>query len=254
MEFYTAAGNVPFSIALGIVLLMGALEVLSLIFGGASSLIGMESPDVPHDFHVGHLDAGHADVHVDVGHVDAGHLDLADGGHGQIAADHAHNGDFSGDVGIFGQIMAWLHMGQMPVTVLVMLFLLSFGVSGLGLQNMLKGQFNTMLPASIAVWPAGIIGLLSTRVCGGLIKPILPREETAAVSANSFVGCAAHINLGTARPGKPAEARVVDKFGHTHYVMVEPEHDEEFKTGSPVLIIKRHDHIYRVIDNTGGDL
>ncbi len=241
MEFYTAAGNVPFSIALGIVLLMGALEAVSLLLGGASSLIGVDNPDVPHDFPVGHMNAGHADVSVEVGHVDDAHL-----AHGEASLD--------GEVSIFGQVMSWLHMGQMPATVLAMLFLLSFGVSGLGMQNMLNLQFGVLLPAGVAVWPAGIIAVLSTRLCGGLIKPLLPREETEAVSQNSFVGCAARINIGTARPGKPAEARVTDKFGHTHYVMVEPEHDEEFKAGSAVLIIKRHDHVYRVIDNTGGEV
>ena len=249
MEFYTASGNVPFSIALGIVLLMGGLEVVSLLLGGVSSLLSVDGPDVPHDVHIGHIDAGHADVSFDAGHMDAAHGDMAHADH----ADHAH-GDFDGDVGVFGQIMSWLHMGEIPVTVLAMVFLLAFSVSGLGIQNMLNARFGTLLPASIAVWPAGIIALLSTRVCGGLLKPILPREETAAVSQESFVGCAARINIGTARPGKPAEARVTDKFGHTHYVMVEPEHDEEFKAGSPVLIIKRHDHIYRVIDNTGGEV
>ena len=259
MEFFAASGNVPFSIALGIVLLMGALETVSLLMGGASSLLGVDGHDVPHDFHAPHLDGGHADVSVDVGHVDVAHLDA---GHGDIAhelahdhvADGAHEGDFAGDVGVFGQMMSWLHMGQIPVTILAMMFLLAFGVSGLGMQNMLNARFGILLPPSLAVWPAGIIALLSTRICGGLIKPILPREETEAVSQNSFVGCAARINIGTARRGKPAEARVTDKFGHAHYVMVEPEHDEEFKTGSPVLIIKRSDHIYRVIDNTGGEV
>lgn len=252
MEFYTASGNMPFSIALGIVLLMGALEVLSLLMGGASSLIGVDNPDVPHDLHIDHVhggpvDAGHADVPSHALHSDLAHAETAG---------HLSHGDseFHGEVGIAGQIMSWLHMGQIPVTVLAMLFLLAFGVSGLGLQNMLNAQFGLLLPPGVAIWPAGIIAVLATRLCGGLIKPILPREETQAVSSESFIGCAAHINIGTARRGKPAEARVVDHFGHTHYVMVEPEHDEEFKAGSPVLILKRHDHIYRVIDNTGGEV
>lgn len=242
MEFYTAAGNVPFSIALGIVLLMGALEALSLLMGNASSLIGVDNPDVPHDFPVGHIHAGHADLSMDSA-PHAAHLEAA----------HSES-QVSGEIGIFGQLMAWLHMGQIPLTVLAMLFLLAFGVSGLGLQNMLNSQFGILLPAGVAVWPAGVIAFLSTRLCGGLIKPLLPREESEAVSKESFVGCAARINIGTARRGAPAEARVTDKFGHTHYVMVEPEHEEEFEAGSAVLIIKRHDHVYRVIDNTGSEI
>jgi hypothetical protein len=159
-----------------------------------------------------------------------------------------------GDAGVFGQLLAWFHVGAMPLTVLLMLFLLTFSVSGLGLQNLIQSRFGTLLPATIAIWPAGIIALFATRLGGGLLKPMMPRDETQSVSQDSFVGCAAHINIGTARRSKPAEARVADKFGHVHYVMVEPEHDEEFKAGSPVLIIKRHDHVYRVIDNTGGEV
>ena len=220
MEFYVAPGNVPFSIALGIVLLMGAFEVLSLLIGGSSSLLGVEGPDG------------------------------VEGLHGDAGSD----AEVSSDVGALGQALAWLHFGYLPVTVLLMLFLLTFSVSGLGLQNLMQGRFGTLLPAPIAMVPAGILAILATRLCGGLLKPMLPREETQAVSSESFIGCAAHINIGTARRGKPAEARLTDKFGRTHYVMVEPEHDEEFKAGSAVLIIKRHDHVYRVIDNTGGEV
>jgi hypothetical protein len=118
----------------------------------------------------------------------------------------------------------------------------------------MQSRFGILLPAAIAIWPAGIIALFATRLGGGLLKPLLPREETQSVSQDSFIGCAAHINIGTARRGQPAEARLLDKFGRTHYVMVEPEHEEEFKAGSAVLIIKRHEHVYRVIDNTGAEV
>ena len=240
MEFYVAPGNVPFSIALGIVLLMGALEVVSLLIGGSSGLLSTEGPDMPHGPHV---DVSHA------GHVDTGHADVAHAGHAEHAPEVSH-----GEVGAFGQLLAWLHFGYLPLTVLLMLFLLAFSVSGLGLQNLMQSRFGTLLPAPLAMVPSGIIAVFATRLCGGLLKPMLPREETQAVSLESFIGCAARINIGTARRGQPAEARLTDKFGRTHYVMVEPEHEEEFKAGSAVLIIKRHDHLYRVIDNTGAEV
>jgi hypothetical protein len=216
MEFYVASSNVPFSIALGIVLLMGAFEVLSLLLGGSSSLLGMEGPDG--------VDGLQPDSEV------------------------------SSEVSGFGQLLAWFHFGALPLTILLMLFLLTFSVSGLALQNLLQSRFGILLPAAIAIWPAGIIALFATRLGGGLLKPLLPREETQSVSQDSFIGCAAYINIGTARRGQPAEARLLDKFGRTHYVMVEPEHDEEFKAGSAVLILKRHEHVYRVIDNTGAEV
>lgn len=246
MEFFTAPGNVPFSIALAVVLLLGGLEVLSLLIGGASSLVSV-------DGHSG-LDVGH--VHTDGGPCPLPHGDLSAGtiAHADVTHTDVSHADVGTDGGLLSNVLSWLHAGYIPSTILFLLFLLGFAVSGFGLQNLMISNFGTMLPSSIAVWPAGIIAILSTRVTGGILRPILPRDESEAVSLESFIGCSAHINIGTARPGKPAEARLRDRYGRTHYVMVEPENNEEFTAGSPVLIIKRHDHIYRVIDNTSGEV
>jgi hypothetical protein len=214
MEFFTAPGNLPFSIALAVVLLLGALEVLSLLVGGASNLVGVDGPDG--------LEAN---------------LD----------------GDADVQGGPLGDVLAWLHAGQIPSMILLMLFLLGFALGGFALQMLMQSRFGALLPAGVAILPAGVIALFGTRVMGGILKPLLPRDETEAVSLESFVGCAAHINVGTARRGQPTEARLTDQFGRTHYVLVEPEGDEVFPQGSAVLIIKRHGHVYQVIDNTGGD-
>src|SRR5688500_16828781 len=104
MEFYIASGNVPFSIALGIVLLMGVLEVISLLMGGSSSLLGgsgPDAPDVPHGPDVGHADAGP----LEVSHADAVHADVVHADHGAETGHDAH--DAQGDVGVFGQLLSW---------------------------------------------------------------------------------------------------------------------------------------------------
>ncbi len=230
MEILTAPANLPFSIALAVVLLLGALEVVSLLLGGGLGLLG-------HDGHDGALALGHD------GHDGALH------GHG--THDHAaHGHDADGGEGVFGQIMSWLHAGQIPATILMILFLLNFGVAGLGLQTALKSLSGFMLPALVAVVPATLIALPATRLTGGLLKPLLPRDESEAVSSESFIGCDAQITVGTARRGAPAEARLRDRFGRSHYVMVEPQDDDEvFPTGRHVLILQRQGDTYRATDS-----
>jgi len=208
METLFAPANLPFTIALAIVLLLGALEIIGVLIGGASA-IGIDAPDVDGDV------------------------------------------DFDGD-GIFSQFLGWLHAGQIPATILAIVALFNFGVAGLLLQSGVKTLSGVMMPTGIAVCIALVIALPATRISGGLLKKILPRDETEAVSSESFLGCEARITTGTARRGKPAEARLRDRFGRTHYVMVEPENDEEtFASGSPVLILKRSGDIFLVMDNQG---
>jgi Inner membrane protein YqiJ, OB-fold len=55
----------------------------------------------------------------------------------------------------------------------------------------------------------------------------------------SLVGRVGTIVIGTASAGKPAEARIRDEFGATHYVMVEPEEpDQTFVSGASVLLVR----------------
>jgi len=45
---------------------------------------------------------------------------------------------------------------------------------------------------------------------------------------------------GSAAHGKPAQARVTDEFGTTHYVLVEPEDEgEQIASGEVVLLVRQ---------------
>ena len=93
------------------------------------------------------------------------------------------------------------------------------------------------------------------KISGALLRPILPREETEAVSTQSLLGSEGEIVVGVARRGRPAQARVKDKWGNAHYVSVEPESDvDEFPAGSKVLLLKQHDHVFRVIAGSNAQL
>ena len=84
-----------------------------------------------------------------------------------------------------------------------------------------------------------VAAVFGVRIFGGALGKIIPRDETTAVSDASLVGRVGTIVIGTARAGKPAEARVRDEHGASHYVMVEPEEpDQAFEAGASVLLVR----------------
>lgn len=79
----------------------------------------------------------------------------------------------------------------------------------------------------------------------------MPKDETEAVSTDSFVGRIALITLGKAEKGNPAQARLKDRFGKSHYIMVEPEtEDVVFEQGEQVLLITKSSAVFLAIKNT----
>lgn len=157
--------------------------------------------------------------------------------------------DVHGDTGI-DRVLGWLHLGRVPSLVLLLLLLAGFTLFGYTLQLVAHGLFGSYLPAWLATLLAVPAGLVTVRGLGTLIAHIIPRDETRAVSEQSLVGRVAVIATGTARRGLAAQARVRDAHGHTHYLMVEPDLDNEtFGEGTQVLIVRKAGAFYRCIAN-----
>ena len=94
----------------------------------------------------------------------------------------------------------------------------------------------------------GAGSLLLLRAAGGVLSRVIPMEETDAVTEDSFVGLVATVILGTARQGEPAQAKLRDTHGHTHYVMVEPDDPQAaFAASEEVLIIRRMNDRFAVV-------
>ena len=88
------------------------------------------------------------------------------------------------------------------------------------------------------------------RGLGALIAHIIPQDETSAVSEQSLVGRVGVVVTGSARRGLAAQARVKDVHGRSHYLMVEPDVDDEvFQEGAQVLIVSKAGAFYRCIAN-----
>ena len=138
---------------------------------------------------------------------------------------------------------------------LIIVFLTGFGLSGLALQYVLSLTIGILLPASLASLVAIFSALPVVRFCGGILGKYMPQDETYAVSENTYIGQIATITMGEARHGKPAQARLKDIHGQTHYIMIEPDlPDEHFPQGENVLIVRRQGAIYRAIQNTSSAL
>ena len=100
-----------------------------------------------------------------------------------------------------GRVLGWLHLGRLPSLVLLLLFLTGFALFGFALQHLLLTLTGHALPAVIASLLAIPAGLAGTRSLGGVLVHVLPRDESSAVSDQSFVGRSAIISAGHARRG-----------------------------------------------------
>lgn len=217
-DLITADANLPFVVALGLVLALALLEGVGLLLGaGLSGLLDHLVPDslLP-------------DVDIDT-------PDLTTPG--PVSA-----------------LLGWLYVGRVPMLVILILGLAYFGIAGLIVQSAAETLLTAPLPAWLASMPAVLLALPLIRVSARGLARLVPSDETEAVSPDSFVGRIAVITLGTARPGSSAEARVKDRYGQSHYIRVEPDGDGTLSQGSAVLLVRQRGHVFLAIDNPSSAL
>ncbi|MCH9813482.1 MAG: YqiJ family protein [Epsilonproteobacteria bacterium] len=140
------------------------------------------------------------------------------------------------------EFFGWVNKGRVPVLMLFILFLMFFGIYGLLLQALTGMIFSQYLVAI----PAFFLTLVTIRVSSVYIAKVIPKDESSAISEESFIGYSATIVIGQAKLGRPAEAKFVDVNAHTQYIMVEPVEDVVFKQGDEVLIVKKEGAIFKV--------
>ena len=157
--------------------------------------------------------------------------------------------DVGGEPSATANVLHWLHFGSVPSFILLVIFLLAFGLAGWGSQSVAVSAGLGMLSPWWIAPIALIVGILAVRTLGGTFARVVPDVQTSAVSADSLVGGTATITLGTARAGEPSQAKLQDKFGQTHYVLVEPMNaGDEFPHGSHVTLIRREGPKYFVVE------
>ena len=231
--FLLDGSNLVFTAALGLMLAIGAMEVAGLLLGASLSQ-ALESV-LPLD-----LDADlHAGLHADVPDADVPDADVPD-------ADVPDAG--AAAPGAIGAVLGWLCFGRVPALILLVFFLFSFGLAGLAIQSLALRMTGGLLPGWFAAVPGLAMALPAVRLFGRGFARVFPREETYVVSADSFVGQTAVITLGVATRGTPAEAKLRDGFGRTHYLRVEPEvPDGRLPSGTTVRLTGKAGNVFRAV-------
>lgn len=152
------------------------------------------------------------------------------------------------DIDGHGDWLSWLGVGQLPLLMLIVVFLASFGLIGLVGQQAALGFLGTLLPGWMAIPAAGVAALPATGLLARGLGRIMPRDETTAIGIDQLVGLHAHIVVGRATSGSPAKARVRDFHGQTHYVMAEPDQPGvSFGEGDEILLVRREGHVFRAV-------
>lgn len=219
IEFFLLTANRPFAIALAVMLAFTVIEVISASMGmGLSDMVDSLLPEFDADIDV--------DVDADADMVEAG----------------------GGTPDTLTKLLAWFRIGEVPVIMLFIVFLTGFGLSGLTVQFLMISTIGIALPTFIAVGIALFAAIPTVRVCGGVLGKYMPKDETYVVSEESFMGMVVTITLGEAKAGKPAQAKLRDKHGQTHYILVEPDDPkDQFKQGDKAIIVSKGAAVFKII-------
>ncbi|MCB1844106.1 MAG: YqiJ family protein [Halioglobus sp.] len=230
LEFVLAVENRPFSVAIGLMLLIGLMEGIGSVIGaGIFSVLDSVIPDFAVD----------ADVDTSAG--DAVAID---------SISDVNVAD-SGSPNALSRFLGWLRVGKVPILMLLVILLTSFGLLGYLLQSISQSVLGAFLPAFIASLIALVGCLPVVRVSAVALERVMPDTETSAVSAETFVGKVATVTIGTATSSRSAEAKLTDKHGQTHYVRVQPEEGHEaLEAGANVLLVRKEGNIFIAIRNT----
>lgn len=202
LELLTHPSNVIFSIALLLCLFIGVLEIILLLLGGSSSFFEQFLPD-----------------------------SLTEINNADVSIEHSNN--------VFTQLLEWLYLGKVPLLIWLIIFLTAYGLTGLIIQNI----FFLLTEHYFSAWliaPAFLFLCMPiVRYSAAFVAKIIPKDETTAIHSDELIGLTAQIILGEAKPNSPAQAKVKDQFGQTHYVLVEPELDIIFYQGQDVILTQR---------------
>ncbi len=242
LEFLLSPGMTPFTISIAVVIGLVLLELAMIALGG--SLLGDGDAGLEADAGI-ELDGVEIDgPDLDGPDLDAPDLDGPDldapnpDAVSDLAAAHdtGHaSPDASGPSGPSG-FAGWLGFGEVPFILWLAGILTAFGLSGYVVQVIATSIGGAMLPgfvaAALALLPGLRLGALTARAVGKL----LPKTETTAISIRSLGNRRGVIVQGTARRGRPAQARIRDAYGNWHYVRVEPvDEGVEIPQGTEIL-------------------
>lgn len=151
------------------------------------------------------------------------------------------DGDVDADAGggALGGALSLLGIGRVPLMIWLTLFLLTFAALGVSLQQLAEGLTGGPLDPWLAALIAGGAAVPATALLTRPLARILPGDETSAVTLDALVGRRAVVQTGMARAGFAVRAKVLDRYGQAHFVMLEPHGPDEIGEGEQVLLVRR---------------
>lgn len=218
----------PFTVALALLFGLLALELV-LMLVGVSLLGDSADADVPM--------ADGVDADLDVGEFDLDGVDL-DGVDLDSDLDAAELNTGTG-ADASGGLLSWLGLGRTPALVWLASLLMAFGLTGIVAQMAVSTLVGAYLPAILIAIPAGLVAVWFARGFGAVFARLLPKNETSALSERHLGKRVGVVTQGNAARGRPAEVRVTDRYGNTHYLRAEPLKDEAvIPQGSEVVVAR----------------
>ena len=208
---------VPFLLA---VLYLGLYAVSGISFGDA---------DADNDFGADHdLSADHdlgAEHDVSADHDASG--DASDGDASD--QDHDLDSDQGDQVPAHVAVMSWLGVGRVPLSLILMVLLLSWGALGFVVNQLARAQFHDNWRMALLSLPVAAVGSLAvTRILTSLMVRFVPLYETNARRRHELLGCVGE-TLFTVND-KFGLVSVRDEGGELHQV---PCHAGANATGIP---------------------
>jgi hypothetical protein len=114
-----------------------------------------------------------------------------------------------------------------------------FGLAGTAFQFVALTATGHLLPLQDATLFACLCAIVSIRVLGMLFRK-LNLVSTTALEPKDFLGSIATVTSPQARAGYAASAKLTDRHGYVHLLMVEPSQaDETFLEGDHVIICEQ---------------
>lgn len=218
LDLIFAPQNFIFGVAITLMFLLFILEIVALMIGGANDWVDGFLPDS--------LTEAHAEIGIDSPNVDAS---------------------------VFIRFLSWLYVGKIPLLMLMVVFLAVFGLTGFIFQSVVYNLLGFYLPKIIAVIVVWFLSLPIVRLFAKGLYKILPKDETTAINQSELVGRIGTVVIGKATKDTPAQIKVKDTHGQTHYVMAYADNDELMQ-GETVLLVSQKEMYFVAIKNVNGVL
>lgn len=152
-------------------------------------------------------------------------------------------------------VLDWLGLKNgLPILAWFTALLGCFTIAGVAFQQIATALIGAPLHWGIASMVALVIGGGANSFASAGLARILPEYESTIIDTEDLVMRRGTVLEGSARRGHPARAKVVDRHGQAHYVMVEPHHDHDvIGQGETALLVRRTGALFFVQPETSTD-